>query len=277
MLLGLHCGDSLGATLEFQEPRSEDNLHTEIIGGGPFNWEPGAPTDDTDLMIILLESLVKNKGILDHQDVAKGLINWLDKDPQDVGNTTRSAITRMKEGLPIVQWPDLGEWTQGNGSLMRCAPLALFGPSDETIREQCELTHGHPTCGDTDIVFIRTLEAALKSSSKDEVFQTAIDGAKKLHNPVIIESLNEIPTQTYETTRTSGFCIHTLNAALFAFMMENTFEESLIKIVNRGDDADTVGAVTGALCGAFYGLEAIPERWLNTIEQKEKVETILSK
>ncbi|MCF8059956.1 MAG: ADP-ribosylglycohydrolase family protein [Bacteriovoracaceae bacterium] len=276
MLLGLHCGDSLGATLEFCDPRPEDDLHTEIIGGGPLNWEPGAPTDDTDLMLILLESLVLKKGVLNHHHIAKGLIKWLSREPLDVGNTTRSAINRMKEGLPIEQWPDIGEWTQGNGSLMRTAPLALFKVSDETIREQCELTHGHPTCADTDIIFIRTLESALAGNTKQDVYETALKEARRLHNPVLIESLEDIPNQTYESTKTSGFCVHTLNAALFAFIMEDSFEESLIKIVNRGDDADTVGAVTGALCGAFYGFDAIPKRWLNTIQEKENIERLLS-
>jgi ADP-ribosyl-[dinitrogen reductase] hydrolase len=49
-------------------------------------------------------------------------------------------------------------------------------------------------------------------------------------------------------------------------MHADTFEEALITAVNLGGDADTVGACTGALAGACWGADAIPERWIKDLE-----------
>lgn len=71
----------------------------------------------------------------------------------------------------------------------------------------------------------------------------------------------------------SGYVVRTLEAALWAVEATGTFEEALVLAVNLGDDADTVGAVTGQLAGALYGAAAIPPRWLGPLAWRERIET----
>ena len=72
-------------------------------------------------------------------------------------------------------------------------------------------------------------------------------------------------TKIEDQIKSTGYVIHTLEAALWCFHTTNTFEEGAIKAVNLGDDADTSGAVYGQLAGAYYGFDAIPSRWLDKI------------
>jgi ADP-ribosyl-[dinitrogen reductase] hydrolase len=65
--------------------------------------------------------------------------------------------------------------------------------------------------------------------------------------------------------RSSGYVIDTLEAALWTVGVTSSFEDALIQAVNLGEDADTVGAVTGQLAGALYGASAIPERWIHRL------------
>jgi hypothetical protein len=72
-------------------------------------------------------------------------------------------------------------------------------------------------------------------------------------------------TKTENEIKSTGYVIHTLEAALWSFYTTDTFEDGLVKAVNLGDDADTTGAVYGQLAGAYYGINGIPKRWLDKI------------
>jgi ADP-ribosyl-[dinitrogen reductase] hydrolase len=77
--------------------------------------------------------------------------------------------------------------------------------------------------------------------------------------------------------RSSGYIVDTLEAALWCVARTQTFEEALVLAVNLGHDSDTVGAVTGQLAGATYGLSAIPERWLAPLAWRERIEAMASR
>ena len=73
----------------------------------------------------------------------------------------------------------------------------------------------------------------------------------------------------------SGYVLDTLEAALWCFFSTPSFEAGAIKVVNLGDDADTVGAVYGGIAGAYYGFDSIPERWLEALQHKSMIEDTL--
>ena len=75
--------------------------------------------------------------------------------------------------------------------------------------------------------------------------------------------------------KSSGYVVHTLEAALWAFFTTSTFKEGALKVVNLGNDADTVGAVYGGLAGAWYGFDAIPEEWINGLQAKKMVDDVV--
>ncbi len=75
----------------------------------------------------------------------------------------------------------------------------------------------------------------------------------------------------------SGWSVASLQAALWAFNTTTTFEEGLIAAVNLGGDSDSIGAIFGQIAGAYYGFEAIPERWVKAVKTWEKVDTLIEK
>ncbi len=120
-VLGLAVGDSLGATHEFRTPDEVPEGPLEIVGGGDFGWKAGAPTDDTELALAVLEGY--QDGPLDLRRVRDAMLRWKATDPRDIGNQTRKALEYLKrhpEALSLPQDPD----AQGNGAVMRAARTA---------------------------------------------------------------------------------------------------------------------------------------------------------
>ena len=72
----------------------------------------------------------------------------------------------------------------------------------------------------------------------------------------------------------SGYVLHTLEAALWAFFSTSTFQEGALRVVNLGDDSDTVGAVYGGLSGVWYGIEAIPNEWIGGLQAKDLIDSV---
>lgn len=285
MLWGLHAGDSLGAPWEFLPPMPAWNAKTEIVGGGKFNWAPGEATDDTDLMLAVMRSL-KSAQEISFDILKTEMLAWMASNPPDIGNTTIKGLQNLKAGKALRDcgFVNNDDKAQGNGSIMRVAPLALLHENavgtystDKTygLREiivtQCKMTHGHQLCVDTDLIFIAAVKAALAGKSKQDIFEAALDEAVKT-NASIYQKLKEIPTTSWENLATSGFCGDTLCAGLWAVLKYDNLEEALVSVVNRGDDSDSCGAVAGVLCGAFYGSQAIPKRWLEKLEFRAEIQ-----
>jgi len=284
MLLGLHAGDSLGATIEFLPASLAWDTHKEIIGGGEFHWKAGEATDDTDLMLCVLKSL-RSQEEFDFNVLKTEMLKWYQSSPPDIGNTTKKGLARLEANFPLRECGFVDEGFQGNGSIMRVAPLALLNDMASGIYEdrldsslldiiitQTKMTHGHQHCVDCDLIFVKTLKAALSGTSKQQIYFHALQTAKGA-SPMIAQRIEEVSALGWGQVKTTGFCVDTLCAALWAFLKYDTFEHAVTAIVNRGDDADSCGAVTGALCGAFYGVEAVPKRWLQHLELQNDIVT----
>lgn len=274
MLIGLHIGDSLGANLEFKDARPLDNLQVDIIGGGDLNWEPGEPTDDTLMMLMVLESIAKEKKV-NIFDIGDRFLSWLKTCPKDIGGTVRQALEKIQRGESPEVSGITKEYSQGNGSLMRCAPLAILDVNDDDIRSQCAITHGHINCIVSDQIFILSLKQALNGEDKQAIFDSACSTARG-KSCEHYNIFNKVIVQSWEELSCDGFVIDTLAHAYWGLINTRSFEDALVKIVNRGGDADTVGAVAGALCGAYYGVNAIPDRWINKIQMRKPIEQLVA-
>lgn len=286
MLWGLHAGDSLGAPLEFLPPSAFWNQHKDIVGGGKFNWKPGEATDDTDLMLCVLRAIV-DPHLFSLDVLKREMLAWLQSDPPDIGTTTIRGLRNLQAGLPLRECGFVDDQFQGNGSLMRVAPLSLLHSDvcavfeaqqmaglEELIETQTKMTHGHQHCVDCDRVMIAALQVALNGGDRTHIFQAALATAQK-YSAFIYERLQAVPRLGWADVATSGFCVDTLCAGFWAFLNYDNFEDSLVAVINRGDDSDSCGAVSGALCGAYYGANSIPERWLERLEFRDDIKAIL--
>jgi ADP-ribosyl-[dinitrogen reductase] hydrolase len=260
MLLGLAVGDALGTTLEFGPRRSLDDLHTEMIAGGVFGLAPGQWTDDTAMALAMGRSLVQEKAFRP-LSILREWSEWYLRGKHactgncfDIGNATRSALDAFLQNPTVV--PKISASSLGNGSLMRLAPVVLFASNENEAEslayEQSVLTHGEDAARATGW-FGRLL------------FITAISGFDLASIPA------EISKRKRNDVSASGFHKNTLEAALWAVASTSSFEDAVIQAVNLGDDADTVGAVTGQLAGAVYGESSIPDRWLDRLAWRNEL------
>jgi len=286
-LIGLHVGDSLGATLEFGPPSKQHDSHTEITGGGHFKWRAGQPTDDTDLMIALLSALTAQPddigATLNLEQFSKNMIEWLDRDPPDVGLTTSMSIGNL-EMLTEYTHDEIrtcggrAEHNKSNGSLMRVAPMLLCNDND--LVTQTMSTHAHPLCVLCDQILVELLKRCTYTnitnfsipSATEYAINTLRSGGFTEESDVIKDMVDD---PEWNNIQTSGYVVHTLGSALWALNHTDSFETGVVDIVNRGDDSDTCGAVTGALLGAYYGYCAIPQRWKDVIEEHDTILKLL--
>lgn len=281
MLIGLHCGDSLGATLEFGPPQKDMFSHREIIGNGPFNWTPGAATDDTDLMLMVLKS-IENTNSFSFEKLKKQLITWYDSKPLDIGNTTKKGIENLKLNLPLKDCGYKHPTQFGNGSLMRCAPLALYQGVDmnEVVITQCLMTHGHEICVKVDLFYIHLLRDLLS----EQIFNQSglirfISSNSFLDITQKNQLLSDLDTP-WEHLKTPGDALGTLSAGLWALnqsFSNLTPSEAVIAVANRGDDSDTCAAVAGALIGARYGESVFLDNWVSVIQKKVDINSEISR
>lgn len=258
--LGLALGDALGATVEFMtqpEIRAAHGMHREIVGGGWLHLRPGAVTDDTDMSLCIARA-VDAAGGWSARAVADRLASWLRSGPLDVGNTCRAGIRRyLLEGT--LQGPP-GEWDAGNGAVMRVLPVALLTLGDGALLsrlavEQARLTHHHPLSDAACVLVGRLVHLACLGLSMRRLKQTAAEAA------AAEPRLAFAPYRGLST----GYVVDTMQTVLHHFFTTRSFEECLVAVVNRGGDADTTGAIAGAIAGAYYGLEELPRRWLRRL------------
>ena len=281
VLLGLAVGDALGAPAEFLTPvqvHDRWGVLDEMVGGGCHDVRPGEVTDATEKMLMLAESLVA-AAEFDPEDVVKRYRAWFAAGPSDVGLTTRTVMLALAAGTPWDlasrrAYEVLGFPTAGNGSLMRCAPVALrfFLDAEQRHRvslRESMLTHYEHLAGWSCVAFNELVVAAMAgrlSESLPAIAATLDDEA-----PRVAAALREAVGAEPDEIHAAAFVLDSLRAAVWAVLHTTTFEGALVEIVNRGGDCDTVGAVAGALAGARYGAQAIPARWLEPLLVRERV------
>lgn len=288
ILLGLACGDALGRPVEFRSPTqiaTEYGTLTEMEGNGTWGKPPGTVTDDTDLALCIARSVV-DKGEFDASDIADRFIDWYDSGPFDIGNMTAAAIRNLKQGQ---SWDEAGQevWERrpegqnaGNGSVMRCPPLAIpyadqWEELVETSRQSSQITHADPRCKDGCAILNLTIAGYL-TEAEDPLLEAIEFLESDLPNE-LRTALDPIASgETPATLETSGYVVHTLQTALHDALVADSAEDAIITAVNRGGDTDTIGAVAGAVAGARFGKRGLPDRWLTAIDKADELARLAS-
>ena len=286
-LLGLACGDAVGTTVEFSPPGTFEPV-TDMVGGGPFGLQPGQWTDDTSMALCLAESLVECDGF-DPVDQLRRYVRWY-RDGHlsstgrcfDIGVATRAALERFErtgERYPGDAAPNAG----GNGSLMRLAPVALAyagDPREAVARayESSRVTHGTIEAHDACRYFAALLVGALRGAPREELLAPHFMPELWEEQP-LCRRIDEIAAGSHARReppeiRGGGWAVHCLEAALWALGRARDFEHGCLLAVNLGDDADTTAAVYGQIAGAYYGAGGMPERWLQKVVLRERIEEL---
>lgn len=259
--LGLACGDALGATVEFMLPReiqAHCGTHREMTGGGWLRLKPGQITDDTEMSLYLGQAILDSSG-WNLAAAAGAFAAWLKSRPVDVGATCRRGIRRyMLEGS--TEGPP-SDGDGGNGAAMRNLPVALLTLGDDALLErysiaQAHITHHHPFSDAGMLALGRMVQALLLGGGVRE--------CRAIANR-LVEQHRQFRFDPY-SGRASGYIVDTVQTVMHHFFFTDNFEDCVVETINRGEDADTTGALAGMLAGALYGVEAIPQRWLERID-----------
>lgn len=258
-LVGFLVAESLGSTTEFMtvaEIKAQYGVHQEIIGGGILEWPKGSITDDGDMTLCVARSLVAFGGY-NLPDIASRFVDWYNSDPIDMGSTVRAGINRyIRTGEP--QRP-YAEGQAGNGGLMRELPLILHFANRrdamlQAVVEQARLTHNHPESDAGCCCYADLVAAALQGADSTTLWRIA-------------KQYPLFPPEKYNF-KAGGYIVEAMRTVLHFFFSTVGFEAAVVGAVNMGQDADTNGALLGGLAGAYYGYEAIPQRWIEALDQE---------
>jgi ADP-ribosylglycohydrolase len=274
-LLGTFVGDALGMPYEgLSSPAVPARLEMVEARRGR-----GTYTDDTEMMIVLAESLLEH-GSVNEERLAQAFLERCDPS-RGYGAGTLEVLASWRRGVSLdaaAQRLFGGEGSLGNGAAMRIAPIAVrFARSPGKLRAQAErsarLTHANPLAVDAAVVQAAAIAAALRGEDIAAASRTAA------HTPVMREQLNRAdrllggafhPDEVAVELGNSAAGHRSVPTAIFAAVAQPGFEDAVSFAVRCGGDADTLGAMAGAIAGARHGASAIPRRWLDALEGGER-------
>ena len=251
--------------------------------------------------------------IFDYSDLMNRYSNWKNKAEYtpnnkvfDIGISTSNAIYKYENDKNNVFCGNDSFDSNGNGSLMRVLPLSLYtkycihngyvmkllNDNYDVIKNFSSLTHSHSLSIMSCYIYTNFISTYLEehdlSKTYDRIrkyFQMIFDGTiskdygdldicKKYFDRLIY---NDITKLTEKDIKSSGFVIDSLEAAIWCLLTSNSFEETVLKAVNLGEDTDTIGALAGALAGIVYGVNNIPTKWIDSLQRKDYLEEMINK
>jgi ADP-ribosyl-[dinitrogen reductase] hydrolase len=231
----------------------------------------GSYTDDTLQALAIARSLVVSRGFSPEDCMAR-LLEGYRSSPQLYGPTSSAVFTLVLSGIPPQEAALQVHCTLGgsrsNGSVMRGPPLGVFtsSPFLEEMSLACSrLTHRDPVAGACSAFVNRMVADLARGTPREDAFRHACSTCR---NTEVLGYLRGFPDHTPEPSLDALLATH---CALSVFMVAGSFAEAVLGAVNLGGDADTIGAITGALAGACWGMHAIPALWLSRLRDHDRI------
>lgn len=283
-LYGQAIGDALGLGSEFMSKDEviqnyPDGLKTysQIIQDAHRRrWDKGAWTDDTDMMLCILNGFEDEKFNLHH--VASNFKDWFNGTPMGIGSHTFKVLcmgdyVEQPEMCSKLWWDLSRQQSAANGALMRTSVVGLAKYDVEKQAEDiCKLTHYDPRCVGSCVIAAMIIHNLVWNDTLLSYEQTG-DIAQR-YDARIFEWVDKAYNSTgisildLDETYSIGYTLRTLSAALWCYWHAKSFEDGLLAVVNEGGDADTNGAISCAILGAKFGLPSIPEHYIANLHNR---------
>ena len=294
LLFGSAVGDALGVPVEF---RSRDKMDetpvSDFMGYMCWNQPPGTFSDDSSMLFCTTEALLDGYNL---NDMAQKFVKWMNHgywgahdQVFDIGGSTRASLMRVDNGVSPKFSGDFEDFNNGNGSLMRIAPLIPFLLKNEVladryqiVKEVSAISHGHFRSVLACFIYVEfgrnilslngDLQAAYSKMQREvRDFCEASD-----FNPVevgLFDKILENDISNYERDEiaSTGYVLHSLEAAFWCFLTSKTYDETVLKAVNLGGDTDTTAAIAGAISGLHFGLDGIRSEWVENVVKSELI------
>lgn len=256
-VFGAAAADAVGASFEGLMP--DDSRIPEMTGGGQFSLAAGEVTDDTLMMLVLLETYA-DAGYYSRELFFSKMIQTIRARPKTFGNTTRTLASLAEQGCSLTEAAKITDQLFGsrtNGSAMRTLPIGLTAVSAEAAavegRRVSAFTHIDCEAQDACAAVSSAVYSLLHGASKEEVLSAV---PEKYLNGELYPSVDAL-----EATR-CAFCI---------FRDAESYTDAVSRACRLGGDTDTIGAISGGMCGALYGIEAVPKKWIDLLDVKERL------
>lgn len=292
-MIGSALGDCIGE-LAFRFG-DKDHLITKIKGMDTIRY-----TDDTAMAIGLAETIISTNGNWTSQELGENFHKNFNKEPyRGYGSGPpqifRSVENSNKKYKKVASQLFGGEGSYGNGASMRIAPLGIFYYDKTNIykiaKKSAIATHTHPLGIDAAAILAKLLSLVvpkefgeLTDQQKIILIDSLIDFSQRDKYKQILEQVKELIQQRASLNKAekiigSGVLSYTsVPFSIFAFLYHpSSYRENLINTVLLSRDKDTVGAMVGALLGSYLGIEAIPDEWIQKLENKNYIENLSQK
>ncbi len=262
-LYGLAIGDALGGTTEFMNKAEIEKRYgrvTEIIGGGFWQLEPGETTDDTAMTIAVARGILANPENPIEQ-IGEEFLSWAKTGPKDIGNIIGNVFREYRgnwfEAAERVHEQSGGK-SAGNGSLMRCLPVALAYADEHQMQQvtvlQSKMTHFDPLADEACLIYNRNARRMLNGEALRDALRKEVQGTR--YAPALDREPSVPP---------DGFVVHTFLWVVHILNTSADFESAVQYAANLGGDSDTIGAIAGGLAGLECGFAALPTRYVEKI------------
>ena len=296
-IIGHAVGDAMGFPTEFSR-RDEllKNPVLEMIDSPDVGQPAGSWSDDTAMEIATIDSFIHKK-CFDYKDIMDRWVEWINESEYsstgvtfDIGRTCLKAIKRYCNGSAPLQCGSTSINENGNGSLMRILPVALYAYmrnlDDISIQrltdEMSSLTHAHEVSRLGCYIYVQFVICLLKEYEKEDAYRYVQDLDYSSYN---VNSINlytrildgQIEGQILDDIKSTGYIVDTLECVLWIFMNARNYKEAIIASTNIGGDTDTIGAIVGSMAGIYYGIDSIPSKWLDKLQRKEYLVELTSK
>lgn len=276
VLLGLACGDALGAPHEFK-PALPPETALAMTGGGAFGWAPGEWTDDTSMAVPIARAVARGDALLDVvvlDGIVDAWVGWAGAAP-DVGNQTRRVLSRVESGVgsagrsvEVAQADYEVRDGRGNGSLMRTAPVALGYLHDPdrlvaAARAVSALTHPGEDSEEACVLWCLAIRHAVLNGAYD--LRAGLAELSPERAEVWSQRISEAEALEPSALGSNGGVVKACQAAWSAIVRSDSYVDAVRRAVLAGNDTDTVAAIAGGLAGARWGASAVPSEWRRVV------------
>lgn len=305
-IMGFVVGDAFGVPVEFETREKLKNAPViDMREYGTYNQPKGTWSDDSTMVLATMESICERQNI-DYKDMMVKFTNWFlhgEYTPYgelfDIGNAISRAIIKYGKGYQPLDCGDASFYSNGNGSLMRILPVALYFNKSKNnfealkiVHEVSCLTHANPisqiACGIYYFIIknvikykeLNSISEILEKSIKEafdeyeqnnlygENFVKGLQAYERLKNLKIFKNLSE------SEIKSTGYVVDSLEAAIWCVSSTNSYAECIKKAVNLGNDTDTIAAIAGGIAGCYYGYSEIPKQWIECIAKREWIQNL---
>jgi len=277
-LIGTAVGDALGAPVEGWSMEKVRSVYSE---GKRWKMSYGRYTDDTEMTIGVAESLIQNKGF-NGADMARTFVQNYDA-KRGYGPGSKEALKRLRGGE---SWEVAsgklfgGEGSYGNGAAMRIAPVGLFYYDNadklrEVAHKSSHITHSHELGKEGAALQAFAIALAVRGQKEGmlldlkEFVQNDVY-KEKIRKIVILLNKDASRKEIIAELGNGEEAFNSVPTAIYSFLRFDRFEDGVTYAVSLGGDTDTIGAMTGAISGAYYGEGGIPNEWVEQLEEGEK-------